>query len=164
MSYQLAYSVRVLTVMTNKLTQLLRVHSFLFNKNVYNLAEPEIPPRCNVKASLCTYNLFLVNWYFYCIFEETFPSLLHVVVGLVALSAVISIFSYTRIFFKLRQQQAQVQDGHQGQPNGEGIPLNIARYKKNSLQHSVGAVGIGCLLCSVYYFFCVNNDNLVPEE
>ena len=83
---------------------------------------------------------------------------MHVVVGLVALSAVISIFSYTRIFFKLRQQQAQVQDGHQGQPNGEGIPLNIARYKKNSLQHSVGAVGIGCLLCSVYYFFCVNND------
>ena len=22
----------------------------------------------------------------------------------------------------------------------------------------MGVVGIGCLLCSVYYFFCVNND------
>ena len=55
---------------------------------------------------------------------------LFVGVGLGALSLVISIFSYTRIFFKLRQQQAQVQGLYQGQPNGEGIPLNTARYKK----------------------------------
>ena len=46
-------------------------------------------------------------------------------------SLVTSIFCYTRIHLKLRQQQAQVQnDFPQGQANGGGIPLNIARYKK----------------------------------
>ena len=53
-----------------------------------------------------------------------------VVVGLGALSVVSSIFSYTRIFFKLRQHQTQAQGVHQGQPNEEGIPWNRARYKK----------------------------------
>ena len=43
-----------------------------------------------------------------------------------------SIFCYTRIRLKLRHQQAHVQNNHapHGQQNGEGIPLNIARYKK----------------------------------
>ena len=46
-------------------------------------------------------------------------------------SLVTSIFCYTRIHLKLRQQQAQVQNHFpQGQANGGGIPLNIARYKK----------------------------------
>ena len=44
---------------------------------------------------------------------------------------VTSIFCYTRIHLKLRHQQAQVQNNvPQRQQNGEGIPLNIARYKK----------------------------------
>ena len=42
-----------------------------------------------------------------------------------------SIFCYTRIHIKLRHQQAQVQNNVlHGQQNEEGIPLNIARYKK----------------------------------
>ncbi|XP_078384689.1 adenosine receptor A3-like [Oculina patagonica] len=42
-----------------------------------------------------------------------------------------SIFCYTRIHLKLRHQEAQVQNNvPRGQQNGEGIPLNIARYKK----------------------------------
>jgi len=42
-----------------------------------------------------------------------------------------SIFSYTKIYLKLRQHQAQVQEHlNQGQPNGGETPLNIARYKK----------------------------------
>ena len=47
------------------------------------------------------------------------------------LCLVISIFCYTRIHLKLRHQQGQVQNNvpHE-QQNGEGIPLNIARYKK----------------------------------
>ena len=56
---------------------------------------------------------------------------LFVAISSVALSTFISIFSCTlRIFFKIRQQQARPQDLNQGQPNGEGIELNIARYKK----------------------------------
>lgn len=42
---------------------------------------------------------------------------------------VTSIFSYTKINLKLRQHQVQVQV-HQGQLNGGGTPLDIARYKK----------------------------------
>ena len=49
----------------------------------------------------------------------------------ITLSLVTSIFCYTRIHLKLRNQQAQVQNlAPQGQPNGGEIPLNIARYKK----------------------------------
>ena len=48
------------------------------------------------------------------------------------LSLVISIYCYTRIFFKLRHQQAQVQNHvHQRQANGGGNSLNIAKYKKS---------------------------------
>ena len=36
---------------------------------------------------------------------------------------------YLKIFFTLRQNQAQAQQ-LQGQPDGGGIPFNIARYKK----------------------------------
>ena len=49
----------------------------------------------------------------------------------VILCLVTSIFCYMRIQMKLRHQQAQVQNNVlHGQQNGEGIPLNIARYKK----------------------------------
>jgi len=47
---------------------------------------------------------------------------------LLPLSLIVSIFCYTRIFFKLRHQQVQVP---QGQANEGEIPLNIARYKKS---------------------------------
>ena len=53
----------------------------------------------------------------------------------IPLPLVISIFCYTRIFFKLQRQQAQVQirspQGPQEQANEGEIPLNIARYKKS---------------------------------
>ena len=48
-------------------------------------------------------------------------------VGL-TLCLVTSIFCYARIHLKLRHQQAQVQSNGQG--HAEGIPRNIARYKK----------------------------------
>ena len=49
----------------------------------------------------------------------------------VILCLITSIFCYTRIQMKLRHQQAHVQNNvPHGQQNGEGIPLNIARYKK----------------------------------
>ena len=49
----------------------------------------------------------------------------------VIICLVTSIFCYTRIHLKLRHQQAQVQNNiPHGQQNGEGIPLNIAKYKK----------------------------------
>ena len=47
--------------------------------------------------------------------------------ALLPLSLVISIFCYTRIFFRRRHQQVQVP---QGQANEGEIPVNMARYKK----------------------------------
>ena len=45
--------------------------------------------------------------------------------------AATSIFCYTKIFLTLRHRQAAVQDHvHQRDPNGQGVPLNITRYRK----------------------------------
>ena len=50
----------------------------------------------------------------------------------IILSLVISIYCYSRIHLRLRHQQAQIQNHFpQGQPNGGGIPLNLARYGKS---------------------------------
>ena len=46
---------------------------------------------------------------------------------LILVCIVVSIFCYSKILFTLRQNQIQPQ---QGQPNGGGIPFNIARYRK----------------------------------
>ena len=53
---------------------------------------------------------------------------------LVITSLFLSVFSYSKIFLKLRQHQAQVRRQHVGQEqarqaNGGKIPLNIERYK-----------------------------------
>ena len=48
----------------------------------------------------------------------------------IILCLITSVYCYTRIFFRLRHHQVQVGYAHQGQPNGGGIPLNIARYRK----------------------------------
>ena len=51
---------------------------------------------------------------------------------LLILYLVTTIFCYTRIHLKLRHQQAQVQNNvPHAQQNEEGIPQNIARYKKS---------------------------------
>ena len=62
---------------------------------------------------------------------------------------VISVFSYTKIFLKLRNQQAQVSQNHahQGQQNGGGIPVNIARYKRTV--SSIAWVQLALVVC--YY-------------
>ena len=64
------------------------------------------------------------------------------------LSLIISILSYTKIYFTLRQHQAQVQDHvHQGQPKGGENPLGIARYK-NTVS-SIAWVQLALLVCYV---------------
>ena len=78
-------------------------------------------------------------------------------VGLVfyTVCLVISVFSYTRIFLRLRQQQVQVQGmrnvSNQAQPNGGGlgIPMNIARYKKTV--SSIAWVQLALVACYFPY-------------
>ena len=57
-----------------------------------------------------------------------------------------TVFSFTKIVLKLRQQQAQVQQRvEQEQVNGGEIPLNIARYKK--MVHSVAWLQMALIVC-----------------
>ena len=71
----------------------------------------------------------------------------------VVLCVFISGFSYTKIFLTLRQNQAQVQGNPQGQPNGEGIPLNIARYKKTV--SSIAWVQLALVVCYLPFIVSV---------
>ena len=66
---------------------------------------------------------------------------------------VISVFSYTKIFLRLRQHHAHVQDRvhDQTQPNRGGIPLNIARYKKTV--SSIAWVQLALVAC--YFPFAI---------
>ena len=66
----------------------------------------------------------------------------------IILSLVFSVYSYAKIFLRLRQHQGQVQGySHQVQPNGGGIPLNIARYKKTV--SSIAWVQLALIACYV---------------
>ena len=65
--------------------------------------------------------------------------------GVILLCIFASVFSFTKIALKLRQQQAQVQQRvEQEQVNGE-IPLNIARYKK--MVHNVAWLQMALIVC-----------------
>ena len=64
----------------------------------------------------------------------------------IVLSIFTSVFSFTKIALKLRQQQAQVQQRvKQEQVNGGEIPLNIERYKK--MVHSVALLQMALIVC-----------------
>ena len=61
-----------------------------------------------------------------------------------------TVFSFTKIVLKLRQQQAQVQQRvEQEQVNGGEIPLNIARYKK--MVYSVAWLQMALIVCYMPY-------------
>ena len=70
---------------------------------------------------------------------------------LVLTSVVTSVISYTKIFLKLRNKQAQVTERHarKGQTNEGGIPLNIARYKKTV--SSIACVQLALVVCYLPY-------------
>lgn len=65
-----------------------------------------------------------------------------------------SIFSYTKIFLTMRQQRSKVQNySHQRKPDGGGIPLNRARYRKTV--SSALWVQMTLLLCYIPYAITV---------
>ncbi len=79
----------------------------------------------------------------------------------IILSLVTSIICYTWIYLKLRRHQAQVPNNvPQGQPNGGGIPLNIARYKK--LVSSIMWVQLALVAC--YVPFCISAAAMPPGK
>lgn len=77
---------------------------------------------------------------------------------IILLCLVTSIFSYTKIHFKLRQHRFQVQ-AHLGQQN-RGVPLDIARYKKTV--SSTFWVRLALIVC--YAPFCIVSAMHVKEK
>ena len=70
--------------------------------------------------------------------------------GVTLSSIFTTVFSFTKIVLKLRQQQAQVQQRvAQEQVNGGEIPLNIARYKK--MVHTVAWLQMALIVCYMPY-------------
>ncbi|XP_067050207.1 melanocyte-stimulating hormone receptor-like [Acropora muricata] len=70
-------------------------------------------------------------------------------------SLFLSVFSYSKIFLKLRQHQAQVRQQHVGQEqappaSGGGIPMNIERYKK--IVYTIAWVQLALVLCYFLMF------------
>ena len=66
------------------------------------------------------------------------------------LCLVTSIFSYSKIFLRLREHQTRVQSHvHPGQSSGEGITLNIDRYKRTV--SSISWVQLTLIICYVPY-------------
>ena len=73
-----------------------------------------------------------------------------VVFVFLVLCLVTSIFSYSKIFLKLREHQTRVQTRvHPEQSSGEGITLNIERYKKTV--SSISWVQLTLIICYVPY-------------
>ena len=64
----------------------------------------------------------------------------------------LSVFSYAKIFLKLRQHQAQVRQQHVGheQANGGGIPLDIEQYKK--IVSTIAWVQLALFFCYIPIF------------
>ena len=78
----------------------------------------------------------------------------------VSLCLVVSTCSYAKIYLKLLQHQAQVQEHvHQGQPNGHE-PLNIARYRKTVCS----ALWVQCSFIACYLPFGVVTVLMTSEE
>ena len=67
----------------------------------------------------------LIDWYW-----DSTLALKIITALIIILCLLTSVYCYTRIFSRLRHHQVQAGHAHQGQPNGGGIPLNIARYRK----------------------------------
>ena len=80
------------------------------------------------------------------------------------LCLITSIFCYTRIQMKLRHQQIHLQNNVlHGKQNGEGIPLNIARYKKTV--SSIMWVQLALVACYVpWSIVAVQDANGIEHE
>ena len=81
-------------------------------------------------AIVCFWLAAISEGLIYILYSPDIASYVGFVVTLLCLF--ISVFSYTKIVFKLRQHQVQMQQQHTGheQAKGGGIPLNIERYKE----------------------------------
>lgn len=112
----------------------------------------EIQTCCNITASSCSYRLFLGLSYVSMFFWKN-EIAFTVALVLVIISVLTSVFSYTKVYRKLRQHQLQAHTFPQGQPKGRLVPLNIARYKKSV--SSVLWVQLALVICYIPFIVVV---------
>ena len=102
---------------------------------------------CRVRVVIaCVWFIAVSNASLYSVASIVFHTSWWTFRALVIFSIIVSTFSYTKIFFTLRHQQAQVQDHVQPEQSSRGRSvLNIARYKKTV--YSVAWIQFAMLAC-----------------
>ena len=102
---------------------------------------------CRVRVVIaCVWFIAVSNASLYSVASILFHTSWWTFRALVILSIIVSTFSYTKIFFTLRHQQAQVQDHVQPEQSSRvRSVLNIARYKKTV--YSVAWIQFAMLAC-----------------
>ena len=102
---------------------------------------------CRVRVVIaCVWFIAVSNASLYSVASILFRTSWWTFRALVIFSIIVSTFSYTKIFFTLRHQQAQVQDHVQPEQSSRvRSVLNIARYKK--IVYSVAWVQFAMLAC-----------------
>ena len=98
--------------------------------------------RCLV---VCLLLFVMVIGFIYSLYSRSFADSAGIVV--IITSLFLSVFSHAKIFLKLRQHQAQVQQQHVGHGEGNGgeIPLNIEHFKK--IVSTIAWVQLALVLC-----------------
>ena len=98
--------------------------------------------RCLV---VCLLLFVMVLGFIYSLYSRSFADSAGIVV--IITSLFLSVFSHAKIFLKLRQHQAQVQQQHvgHGEANGGEIPLNIEHFKK--VVSTIAWVQLALVLC-----------------
>ena len=121
---------------------------------------------CRVRVVIaCVWFIAVSNASLYSVASILFHTSWWTFRALVILSIIVSTFSYTKIFFTLRHQQAQVQDHVQPEQSSRvRSVLNIARYKKTV--YSVAWIQFAMLACYgpfiVMAFFCILEIKIIP--
>ena len=118
---------------------------------------------CRVRVVIaCVWFIAVSNASLYSVASILFHTSWWTFRALVIFSIIVSTFSYTKIFFTLRHQQAQVQDHVQPEQSSRvRSVLNIARYKKTV--YSVAWIQFAMLACygpSIVLFFLLHFGNI----
>ena len=141
------FVISVLTSAAISVDRLLALLLRLRYRNVVTLRRVRVVIGCFWLLAVLNIALYTATRFFGI---KTIHFLIGTFFGLIILSIVISTSCYTKIFFTLRHQQANLQELVQpGQMNGGRNPLNIARYKKTVW--SIAWVQLALLFCYLPY-------------
>ena len=128
------------------------IHRHKYGQTSCAVVRAEIQKRCNVKASSCTYDLFLFNWFFNCIYAHflgwwychlcshrlynSFRSRFNILLREDLFNAATASISSTGCLSRTAERRRDCTEH--------------CTIQENNFYHSMGAAGAICLLCSSY--------------